>query len=66
MQTYNVDAQVPDSAGTATAYLTGVKTDLGVLGLTAAVTPKICEGSKGQEVKSVLMDSHDAGYKLFI
>jgi len=60
-RTYNVDAQVPDSAGTATAYLTGVKTDLGVLGLTAAVTPKICEGSKGQEVKSVLMDSHDAG-----
>jgi len=60
-RTYNVDAQVPDSAGTATAYLTGVKTDLGVVGLTAAVTPGICEGSKGQEVKSVLMDSHDAG-----
>ena len=24
-KTYNVDAQVPDSAGTATAYATGVK-----------------------------------------
>jgi alkaline phosphatase len=26
-KTYNVDAQVPDSAGTATAFATGVKTD---------------------------------------
>ena len=28
-KTYNVDQQVPDSAGTATAYLEGVKTDAG-------------------------------------
>ena len=28
-KTYNVDSQVPDSAGTATAYLEGVKTDGG-------------------------------------
>jgi hypothetical protein len=28
-KTYNVDAQVPDSAGTATAFATGVKTDKG-------------------------------------
>lgn len=60
-KTYNVDAQVPDSAGTATAYLTGVKTDLGVLGLTAAVTPEDCSTSKGIDVQSVLMDSHDMG-----
>ena len=27
LKTYNVDRQVPDSAGTATAYWTGVKTN---------------------------------------
>ena len=32
-QTYNIDAQTADSAGTATAYLSGVKTRIGVIGL---------------------------------
>lgn len=35
LQTYNVDKQVPDSAGTATALFTGVKTNYGVIGLDA-------------------------------
>ena len=60
-QTYNVDSQVADSAGTATAYLTGVKTDLGVVGLTAAVTPGVCNTSVEVEVQSILMDSVAAG-----
>ena len=33
VKTYNVDFQTPDSAGTATAYLSGVKTRLGTLGV---------------------------------
>ena len=28
-KTYNVDQQIPDSAGTATAFACGVKTDVG-------------------------------------
>ena len=32
-RTYNIDAQVPDSAGTATAILSGVKTRKGILGV---------------------------------
>ena len=32
-KTYNTDKQVPDSAGTATALFTGVKTRMGVLGI---------------------------------
>lgn len=32
-KTYNSNAQVPDSAGTATAWSTGVKTKMGVLGV---------------------------------
>ena len=31
-QTYNTDRTVPDSAGTATAYLTGAKTRKGIIG----------------------------------
>jgi len=61
LQTYNVDAQVPDSAGTATAYLTGVKSDLGVVGMSAAVTPGVCSTGPGNEVNSILKDSHDEG-----
>ena len=29
-KTYNTDAQIPDSAGTATAFASGVKTDQGM------------------------------------
>ncbi|XP_017874438.1 PREDICTED: alkaline phosphatase 4 [Drosophila arizonae] len=32
-KTYNVDKQVPDSAGTATAIFSGVKTDYGAIGM---------------------------------
>ena len=32
-KTYNVDAQTPDSAGTMTAMASGVKTDVGVIGV---------------------------------
>uniref|UniRef100_H2Z2U9 Alkaline phosphatase n=1 Tax=Ciona savignyi TaxID=51511 RepID=H2Z2U9_CIOSA len=60
-KTYNVDAQVADSAGTATAYMTGVKTDLGVLGYNAAITPGVCNTTYGNEVSTVLEDSHKLG-----
>ncbi|HCG88279.1 MAG TPA: alkaline phosphatase, partial [Alteromonas macleodii] len=32
-KTYNVDAQTPDSAGTMTAMMSGIKTDVGVIGV---------------------------------
>ncbi|KAF9790163.1 hypothetical protein SFRURICE_020901 [Spodoptera frugiperda] len=44
MSTYCVNAQVPDSACTATAYLCGVKTNNGVIGLNAEVARGDCEG----------------------
>jgi len=40
---------------------TGVKTKSGVLGMTAAVTPGQCEGSAGNELKTVLEESHESG-----
>lgn len=41
-QTYCLDAQVPDSACTATSYLSGVKTKYGVIGLDGNVTRGSC------------------------
>ncbi|XP_046428321.1 membrane-bound alkaline phosphatase-like [Neodiprion virginianus] len=42
-KTYCVDSQVADSACSATAYLTGVKTNDGVIGLNAGVSYGDCE-----------------------
>lgn len=45
MQTYCVDSQVADSACTSTAYLGGVKANLGTIGVTAAVPLGECAPS---------------------
>ncbi|XP_053699159.1 membrane-bound alkaline phosphatase-like [Sabethes cyaneus] len=42
-KTYNVDYQVPDSAGTVTAYLTGVKGNYGTIGVNAQVKAFDCQ-----------------------
>ncbi|KAI5101194.1 intestinal-type alkaline phosphatase precursor, partial [Silurus meridionalis] len=60
-KTYNVDQQMPDSAGTATAYLCGVKANYGTLGLSAAARRSQCSTAKGNEVKSVLHRARAAG-----
>ncbi|XP_041378027.1 alkaline phosphatase, tissue-nonspecific isozyme-like [Gigantopelta aegis] len=62
-ETYNDDRQVPDSAGTATAYLCGVKANFGTVGLDSSVPRSDCakqlEGSG--HVTSVLKWSKDEG-----
>ncbi|KAM4652757.1 alkaline phosphatase-like [Discoglossus pictus] len=60
-KTYNTDAQVPDSAGTATAFLCGVKTNKGMLGVSAATVLGQCNTSKGNEVESILKWAKVAG-----
>nr|XP_061790996.1 alkaline phosphatase-like [Nerophis lumbriciformis] len=60
-KTYNVDQQMPDSAGTATAYLCGVKANYGTLGVTAATPRYNCSLTYGNEVKSVLYRAKQAG-----
>lgn len=60
-QTYNVDEQMPDSAGTATAYLCGVKANYGTLGVTAATTRDNCLTSFGNNVSSILHRAKRAG-----
>ncbi|KAM4694328.1 intestinal-type alkaline phosphatase-like [Discoglossus pictus] len=60
-KTYNVDRQVPDSAGTSTAYLCGVKGNYGTIGLTAAAKRSVCSTASGNEVESVLKRAKAAG-----
>ncbi|KYO24632.1 hypothetical protein Y1Q_0023293 [Alligator mississippiensis] len=60
-KTYNTDAQVPDSAGTATAYLCGVKANEGTVGVSAAVMRDQCNTTAGNEVTSILKWSKEAG-----
>ncbi|XP_022085217.1 alkaline phosphatase, tissue-nonspecific isozyme-like [Acanthaster planci] len=60
-KTYNTDHQVPDSAGTATAYLTGVKTKKGVIGLDGRALYRNCDTAAGREVSSILKVAKEAG-----
>ncbi|KAJ8278798.1 hypothetical protein COCON_G00058640 [Conger conger] len=60
-KTYNVDQQMPDSAGTATAYLCGVKANYGTVGLSAAALRYQCNTARGNEVTSVLHRARMAG-----
>ena len=54
VKTYNVDAQTPDSAGTMTAMMSGLKTDAGVLGVNEDIERGNCASVKGNEVVSLL------------
>ncbi|XP_059559510.1 intestinal-type alkaline phosphatase-like [Myotis daubentonii] len=60
-KTYNVDRQVPDSAGTATAYLCGVKTNFLIIGVSAAARYNQCNTTHGNEVISVMNRAKKAG-----
>ena len=60
-KTYNVDAQTPDSAGTMTALVTGVKTDAGVIGVSEQVERGKCESVAGNELVSALELAEMAG-----
>lgn len=61
VKTYSVDRQTTDSAATATAYLCGVKSKHGTIGLSGKVIRRNCESSKGQEVNSILVDAFNEG-----
>jgi alkaline phosphatase len=51
-KTYNTNAQTPDSAGTATAMMTGVKTRIGFINVADGVPKGDCNASLGKEVTS--------------
>lgn len=58
-KTYNVNSQTPDSAGTMSAMVTGVKTDIGVFGVDETVDYGNC--GSGNELVSLLEIAELAG-----
>jgi len=54
VKTYNVDAQTPDSAGTMTAMMSGVKTDVGVIGVDEDIERGVCTSVAGNELISAI------------
>lgn len=60
-KTYNVDAQTPDSAGTMTAMMSGVKTDVGVIGVDEDIERGDCSTVAGNELVTALEIAEIAG-----
>jgi Alkaline phosphatase len=60
-RTYNTDAQTPDSAGTMTAMVTGVKTRMGVLGVGPEVARDDCAAQAANELMSIATMAELAG-----
>jgi alkaline phosphatase len=60
-RTYSTDAQVTDSAPSATAMTTGVKTRNDILGLNSDAVLKDCAGAKGKEVTTIFELAEAAG-----
>ncbi|CCK75001.1 Alkaline phosphatase family protein [Oleispira antarctica RB-8] len=60
-KTYNVDQQTPDSAGTMTAMMTGVKTDAGLLSVDEQSNRGDCASAKNHRLTTVLELAELAG-----
>jgi alkaline phosphatase len=60
-RTYETDYQTPDSAGTMTAIMSGMKTRAGVIGVDQRATRGDCASSRGTEVVSALELAAAAG-----
>lgn len=61
VKTYNVDSQTPDSAGTMSALMTGVKTRIGVFGVDEHAVQTDCQSGQGRELLSLLDIAELAG-----
>ena len=63
VKTYNVDAQVSDSAGTMTALVTGHRTRAGVLSVGPEAARGDCTTSKQHELVTLLEEAEQRGYR---
>lgn len=61
VKTYNTNQQTPDSAGTMTAMVTGVKTKAGVLSVDDRVTVGDAASAEGRELRTILELAEEAG-----
>ena len=60
-KTYNTNQQTPDSAGTMTAMMTGVKTKAGVIGIDQKAIRGDCASIFGNELKTFLEEYEEMG-----
>jgi len=60
-RTYGHDAQISDSAPTATALLSGVKTNNGIIGLTQTSVPDRCDGPDAHRAETLFEMAEEAG-----
>lgn len=60
-RTYNTNQQTPDSAGTMTAIMTGVKTRAGLISVDERAARGDCAGSRGRELPTLLEQFEQAG-----
>lgn len=60
-KTYCVDKQVPDSASSSTALLTGIKTNFGVVGLSANVNSSQCTYASHDVAHSIIKWAQESG-----
>jgi alkaline phosphatase len=61
-KTYTHDAQVADSAPTATAMVAGVKSVNGTIGVTQEVEHDVCASQQGHEVTTIFETAEAAGW----
>lgn len=61
VKTYNTDQQTPDSAGTMTAMMSGVKTRAGMIGVDNVAVRRDCASARDTEVETLLGIAQDAG-----
>ena len=60
-KTYNTNQQTPDSAGTVTAMMSGVKTKAGIINVSEDVLRGDCPGSQGHELTTALERAEASG-----
>lgn len=61
MQTYCIDKQTPDSACAATAFLSGVKTNVGTINVSPKVKRGDCTVPAADRLESIAKAALDAG-----
>lgn len=66
VKTYNTNAQVPDSAGTASAMNTGLKTRIGVLGIGPEAVRGVCKDALAHQLPTLGEEAKRRGLALGI
>lgn len=61
VKTYNTNQQTPDSAGTMTAMMSGIKTKAGVIGIAESTNRADCASSQGAELVTALELAENQG-----